>query len=71
MVVVVRTYLLHQFIVYTVKGYIDAYDLEGFRAQPGDMALRLLLIAHVGWVEAARGSLLAAVSLLVLNATVE
>lgn len=71
MVVVVRTYLLHQFIVYTVKGYIDAYDFKGFRAQPGHVALRLLLIAHLGWVEVAQRSLLVAVRLLVLDATVE
>ena len=71
MVVVVRAYLLHQFIVYTVKGYIDAYDFEGFGAQPGHVALRLLLIAHLGRVEAAQRSLLVAVRLLVLDATVE
>ncbi len=71
MVVVVRTYLLHQFIVYTVKGYIDAYDFEGLRAQPGHVALCLLLIAHLGWVKVAQRSLLVAVRLLVLNATVE
>lgn len=70
-VVVVRTHLLHQFIVYTVKGYIDAYDFERFGAQPGDVALRLLLVAHLGRVEAAQRSLLVAVSLLVLNAAVE
>lgn len=71
MVVIVRAYLLHQFIVDTVKGDIDAYDFEGFRAQPGHMALRLLLVAHLGRVEAAQGSLLVAVRLLVLDATVE
>lgn len=71
MIVIVRTYLLHQFIVYTVKGYIDAYDLERFGAQPGDVALCLLLIAHFGWVVATQGSLLVAVNVLILNATVE
>lgn len=71
MVIVVGAYLLHQFIVNTVKGYIDAYDFEGFGAQPGHVALRLFLIAHLGGVEAAQGSLLVAIRLLVLDATVE
>lgn len=35
------------------------------------MALRLLLIAHLGWIKAAQGSLLVAIRLLIFNATVE
>lgn len=71
MVIVVGTYLLHQFIVHTVKGYIDAYDFEWFGAQPGDVALGLLLIADLGRVKAAQRGLLVAVGLLVLDAAVE
>lgn len=70
-VVVVRTNLLHQFIVYTVEAYIDADDFEGFRAQPGHVALHLLLVAHLGRVVATQGRLLVAVRFLILYATVE
>lgn len=35
------------------------------------MALRVLLIAHLGWVKVAQGSFLVAVCLLVFNATIE
>lgn len=70
-VVVVGADLLHQFVVYTVEGYIDAYDFEGLGAEPGHVALRVLLVAHLGRVKVAQSSLLVAVRLLVLNAAVE
>lgn len=70
-VVVVGTNLLNQFVVHAVEGYIDAYHFERFGAQPGHVALRLLLVAHFGRVKIAQSSLLVAVRFLVLNATVE
>ena len=54
MVVVVGAHLLHQFIVHAVEGDVDADDLEGFGAQPGHVALRLLLVARLGRVEVAQ-----------------
>lgn len=53
MVVVVWADFLHQFIVGAVEGNEDADDFEGFGAEPGDMALSLLLVAGLGWVEVA------------------
>lgn len=45
MVVVVWTHLLHQLVVGAVEGDEDADDLEGLGAQPGHVALGLLLRA--------------------------
>lgn len=70
-VVVVRTNLLNQFVVHAVEGYIYAYHFERFGAQPGNMALRLLLIAHFGRVKIAQSSLLVPVRFLILDAAVE
>lgn len=53
MVIVVRTDLLHKFIINTVKGNVDANDLEGLGTQPGYVALSLLLVADLGWVKIA------------------
>lgn len=47
MVVVIRTDLLHQFVIYAVKSDVDADNFEGLGAQPGDMALSLLLVADL------------------------
>lgn len=71
MVIVVRTDFLHKFIINTVKGNVNANDLEGFGAQPRHMALSLLLVADLGWVKIAQGSLLRPICFLVLNATIE
>lgn len=38
----------------TVKGNVDANDLEGLGTQPGYMALSLLLVADLGWVKIAQ-----------------
>lgn len=71
MVVVVRADFLHEFVIDTVEGNVDANDLEGLGAQPGHVALRLLLVADLGRVEVAQGRLLGPVCLLILDATVE
>lgn len=47
MVIVVRADLLHEFIINTVKGNVNANDLEGLGAQPRHMALSLLLVADL------------------------
>ena len=70
-VVVVRAHLLNQFVVNTVKGDVDANYFEGLGAEPGDVALGLLLVAHLGRVEAAQRCLLVPVCLFVFDATVE
>lgn len=44
-VVVVWAHLLHQLVVGAVEGDEDANDFEGLGAEPGDVALRLLLRA--------------------------
>lgn len=45
MVVVVWAHLLHQLVVSAVEGDEDADHFEGFGAQPGHVALGLLLRA--------------------------
>lgn len=45
MVVVIWTHLLHQLVVGAVEGDEDADDFKGLGAQPGHVALRLLLRA--------------------------
>lgn len=71
MVVIVRAHFLHQFVVGTVEGNEDANDFERFGAEPGDMALGLLLVAGLGWVEVAERVLGALLHLLVLYTAVE
>lgn len=71
MVIVVRTDLLHKFIINTVKGNVNANDLEGFGAQPRHVALSLLLVADLWWVKVAQGGLLRPICFFILNATVE
>lgn len=71
MVIVVRADFLHQFVIYTVKGNVDANDLEGLGAQPGHVALRLLLVADLGRVKVAQGRLLRPVCFFILDATIE
>lgn len=71
MVIVVRTDLLHKFIINTVKGNVNANDLEGLGAQPRHMALSLLLVADLRRVKVAQGSLLCPICFFILNATIE
>ena len=71
MVVVVRANLLHQAVVRTVEGYIDADDLERLGANPGHVALNLLLEAGLGRVVVAQRGALAAIHLLIVHAAVE
>lgn len=71
MVIVVRTDLLHEFIINTVKGNVNANDLEGLGAQPRHVALSLLLIADLGRVKVAQGGLLRPICFFILNATIE
>lgn len=71
MVVIVRTDLLHKFIINTVKGNVNANDFEGLGTQPRHMALSLLLVADLRWVKIAQGSLLRPICFFILNATIE
>lgn len=71
MVVVIRTDLLHQFVIYAVKSNVNADNFKGFRTQPGDMALSLLLIADLGGVEIAQGSFFSAICFFVLYPAIE
>lgn len=70
-VVVVWAHFLHQFVVGAVEGNEDADDFERFGAEPGDMALGLLLVAGLGRVEVAERVLGALLHLFVLYAAVE
>lgn len=54
MVVVVRANLLDQTVVRTVEGNVDTDDLERLGANPGHVALNLLLEAGLGWVVVAQ-----------------
>lgn len=65
------TDLLNQPVVGAVEGHVDADDLEGPGAQPGDLALRLLLSAGLGRVVVAQHHLLVALCLLVVHPAVE
>lgn len=71
MVVVVRADLLHQLVVGAVEGDEDADDLERFGAQPGHVALRLLLRAALRRVVGAQRVPGALLHLLVLHPAVE
>lgn len=70
-VVVVRAYFLHQFVVGAVEGNEDADDFKRFGAKPGDMALGLLLVAGLGWVIVAEGVLGTFLYLLILYTAIE
>lgn len=70
-VVVVRADFLHQFIVSAVEGNENADDFERFGAEPGDVALGLLLVACLGWVEVTECVLSTLLHLLVFYAAVE
>ncbi len=70
-VVVVRANFLHQFVVGAVEGDKDADDFERFGAEPGDVALGLLLVAGLGGIKVAKRVLGALLHLLVLYTTVE
>lgn len=71
MVIVVRAHFLHQFVVGAVEGNEDADDFERFGAEPGDMALGLLLVAGLGWIKVAECILGTLLHLLVLYTAVE
>lgn len=71
MVVVVGTHLLHQLVVGAVEGDEDADDFEGLGAQPGHVALGLLLWAALRRVVGAQGILGALLHLFVLHPAVE
>lgn len=47
MVIIIGTDLLYQFVIYAVESNVDADNFKGFGAQPGDMALSLLLVADL------------------------
>lgn len=71
MVVVVGANLLHQPVVYAVEGDVDADDFEGLGADPGDVALGVLVVAGLGWVVRAQRGFLGTVHFLVFHAAVE
>lgn len=71
MVVVVRADLLHQAVVRTVEGNIDTDDLERLGANPGHVALDLLLETGLGWVIVAQRGAFLAIHLLIVYAAVE
>lgn len=69
--VVIRTDLLHQPVVRAGEGDEDAYDLEGFGADPCCLGLRVFRVAGLPWIVHARLGLLGPVGSLVLDAAVE
>lgn len=71
MVVVVWADLLYELVVCTEEVNVDADDLEGLGAKPGNMALGLLLEAYPVREVAANRRPLAAVRLLVFHPTIE
>lgn len=71
MVVVIWTHLLHQLVVGAVEGDEDADDLKGLGAQPGHVALGLLLRAALRRVVGAQRVPGALLHLLVLHPAVE
>lgn len=71
MVIIVWTHFLHQFVVGAVEGNEDADNFEGFRAEPGHMALGLLLVAGLRRVKVAKCVLGTFLHLLILDTTVE
>lgn len=70
-VVVVWAHFLHQFVVSAVEGNEDADNFKRFGAQPGDVALSLLLVAGLRWVKVAEGVLGTFLDLLILYAAIE
>lgn len=62
---------MNQSVVCAVKRHVDADDLEGFGAHPGDVALGLLLSTRLGGVIVAQHHLFVAFSLLVVHPAVE
>lgn len=58
MVIVVWTHFLDKPVVYAVEGYVDTDDLEWLRANPGDLALRVVEEAGFGRIIGAEGGLL-------------
>lgn len=70
-VVVVRTNLLHQLVVSAVEGDEDADDFEGLGAQPGHMALGLLLGAALRGVVGTQWVPGALLHLFILHSAVE
>lgn len=71
MVVVIRTHFLHQLVVGAVEGDVDADDFEGLGAQPGHMALGLLLRAALRGVVGTQRLPGALLHLLILHPAVE
>lgn len=70
-VVVVWTDLLHQLVVSAVEGDEYTDDFEGFRAQPGYVALGLLLWAALRWIVGTQWVPGALLYLFILNPAVE
>ena len=70
-VAVVGTDFLNQPVVRAVERHVDADDLKGFGAHPGDVALGLLLVARLGWVVVTQHHLLVAFGLLVVHPAAE
>lgn len=71
MVIIVWAHFLHQFVVSAVEGNEDTDNFEGFRAEPGHMALGLLLVAGLRGIKVAKRVLGTFLHLFVLYATVE
>lgn len=71
MVIIVWAHFLHQFVVSAVEGNEDADNFEGFRAEPGHMALGLLLVAGLRRIKVAKRVLGAFLHLFILYAAVE
>lgn len=70
-VVVIWTHLLHQLVVGAVEGDEDANDFEGLGAQPGDVALGLLLRAALRGVVGTQRRPGALLHLFILHPAVE
>lgn len=62
---------MHQSIVCAVERHIDADDLERFGAQPGDVALGLLLSTSLGGVVVTQHHLFVAFCFLIVHPAVE
>lgn len=58
-------------VVCAVERHIDTDDPEGFRAQPGDEALSLLLGTCLGWVIVAQHHLSVALGFLMVHPAVK
>lgn len=71
MVVVVWADLLYQAVVCTVKGNVDTDDFKRLGANPGHVALNLLLKAGLGWVVVAHRGALASIHLFIVHPAVK